>query len=60
MTGADRMRSLWSDESGGSMLEFALLVAAIAIPMYLVFSVALSTMMGHYAMMTFLNGWPFP
>lgn len=53
-------RSLWADESGASLVEFALIVAAIAVPMYLVIRVGLATMAGHYAMTTFLNGWPFP
>ena len=52
--------SLLADESGGSTMEFTLLLAAIAIPMLVIFRIAMLFLMDSYAMMMFLNGWPFP
>lgn len=60
---ATRARSvprILSDETGATMVEYTIIVAAIAIPMYFLFRIAMDTLLGHYAMMTFLNGWPFP
>jgi len=37
-----------------------LLLAAIAIPSYWIIRLALAVLVGHYQMMTTLNGLPFP
>ena len=54
------LRRLAGDQGGASTLEFALLMAAIAIPLYGVFRMALDLMIAQYQMVTFINGWPFP
>lgn len=53
-------RRLNADESGASMIEFALLLAGVAIPMYVVIRIGLAVLVGHYQMTTFMTGWPFP
>lgn len=52
--------SLWRDERAGVSLEWALLLAAVALPGYLAVRLALSALAGHYEMMTTINGLPFP
>ncbi|MDD4891197.1 MAG: hypothetical protein PHU85_14845 [Phycisphaerae bacterium] len=52
--------AVFADESGASMLEFTLLLAAIGIPMYVIIRIGLAVLIGQYQMTTFLNGWPFP
>ena len=54
------LRRLADGQDGGTTLEWALLLAAIAIPSYYIIIVALETLVGHYRMMTVLNGLPFP
>jgi hypothetical protein len=51
---------LWSDERGGHTLEWTLLLAVIGIPSYVVITMLLSALAGHYRMMTFVNSLPFP
>ena len=58
--GGGRARSVWADQSGATMVETALLLAGIGIPSYYLFRLALWILLGHYEMITFLNGWPFP
>ena len=53
-------RRLAGDQSGATTLEWALLLAALAIPSYVIITMALETLLGHYRMMTVLNGLPFP
>jgi Flp pilus assembly pilin Flp len=48
------------EESGATMLEWALLLGVIAIPGYWIIKAALVTLVGHYQMMTTVNGMPFP
>ena len=59
-----RWAGLWRrglrDERGQTALEWTLLLAAIAIPSYLVIRVAVLTLIAHYQMVTVLNGLPFP
>lgn len=47
-------------ESGATTLEWALLLAAIALPSYFILSVALAMLVDYYRMMTTLNALPFP
>lgn len=51
---------LATDQSGATTLEWALLLAAVAIPSYYIMTMALETLLGHYRMMTALNALPFP
>ncbi len=51
---------LGPDESGATSLEWALLLAAIAIPSYYVFATALAALLGHYQMITTLTALPLP
>ncbi len=51
---------LGQDESAATSLEWALLLAAIAIPSYYVFATALAALMGHYQMITTLTALPLP
>ncbi len=55
-----RPEALWSDERGGHTLEWTLLLAVIGIPSYLVITMLLSALAGHYQMMAFVNSLPFP
>lgn len=48
------------DEAGATTLEWALLLAAIALPSYWLMQLALNVLIGHYRMMTTLNALPFP
>ena len=57
----DRPRPhLGPDESAATSLEWALLLAAIAIPSYYVFATALGALLGHYQMITTLTALPLP
>jgi len=48
------------DESGATTLEWALLIAAIAIPSAWIMNFALNLLVMHYRMLTTLNSLPFP
>jgi hypothetical protein len=51
----------WSaDDRGATTLEWALLLAAIAIPSYWIIKQSLILLTDYYRMMTTLNGLPFP
>ena len=52
--------SLAKNQRGATMLEWTLLLAAIALPSWFIIKMALSALAGHYRMMTTLNGLPFP
>ena len=53
-------RRLVGAQSGTTTLEWALLLAALAIPSYVIITMALETLLGHYRMLTTLNGLLFP
>ena len=53
-------RALLRDESGATTLEWALLLAAIGLPSYFIFQLALATLVGHYQLITTINALPFP
>lgn len=59
---SDRLRRtpMHRDEQGATTLEWALLLAAIALPSYWLMQLALNVLVGHYQMMTTLNALPFP
>ena len=42
------------------MLEWTLLLAAIALPSYLIILLGLKVLFAHYQLVTTLNGLPFP
>lgn len=48
------------EQRGATTLEWALLLAAIALPSYAIIRLALAALIGHYQMITMLNGLPFP
>jgi len=53
-------RALHRDRRGATMLEWTLLLAAIALPSYVIFAILLDTLVIHYRMMVMLNHLPFP
>lgn len=55
-----RWTALVRDERGATALEWTLLLAAIAIPSYVVVRLGVQTLIGHYQMITTLNALPFP
>ncbi|HET6429037.1 MAG TPA: hypothetical protein VFJ30_11530 [Phycisphaerae bacterium] len=55
-----RLRRLYRCEKGQLTLEWTLLLAAIALPMYWVFRVCLSVLTAHFRMVTFMETVPFP
>jgi hypothetical protein len=52
--------ALLADEQAATTLEWALLLAAIGLPSYFVVKLSLEALIGHYQMMTAINGLPFP
>jgi Flp pilus assembly pilin Flp len=54
------LRQLAQNQHGGTTLEWALLLAVVAIPSYFIIQILLSTLVAHYQMITTLNGLPFP
>lgn len=54
------VRRLIRSRRGATMLETVLLLAAIAIPSYLIIQLALRALIGFYQMMTTLIELPFP
>jgi len=48
------------DDRGATMMEWALLAAAIVIPSWVIIKYGLSTLAGHYGLVTTLNQMPFP
>lgn len=55
-----RRLSLPMDERGATSLEWALVLAAVALPSYFILKTLLFTLLGYYQMMTALNAMPFP
>ena len=58
--GETESASLAKNQRGATMLEWTLLLAAIALPSYFIIKMVLSALVGQYRMMTTLNGLPFP
>jgi len=54
------IRELGGDEAGATTLEWALLLAAIALPSYFILRMALAALVDYYRMMTLINALPFP
>ena len=55
---ASEVRQL--DECGATTLEWAMLLAGIALPAYFIINICLNLLVDHYRMMTTLNALPFP
>lgn len=53
-------RSFNADRLGQVTLEWALILAAVALPMLAVFRLCMRMLVAKYRMMTFLNSMPFP
>ena len=58
--GRYRSRHVANDQGGATSLEWALLLAAVAIPAYWLIQLGLDLLTNHYRMMTTLNGLPLP
>ena len=54
------LRRLQADCRGQVTLEWALILAVVALPMYGVFRVCLDILVAKYQMITLLNSLPFP
>ena len=54
------LRQLRHGERGATMLEWVLLLAAVALPSYFIIQLGLQTVFGHYQLITTINGLPFP
>lgn len=48
------------DDRGATMLEWCLLLAAVAIPAWIIIRIGLATLAGHYGLVTTINQMPFP
>jgi len=62
---ARRRAAVWigrrhRDQRGATMLEWTLLLAAIALPSYFIIRLALAALVGHYRLVTTVNSLPFP
>ena len=58
---ADRTLRMFSgDEAGQTTIEYALLLAAVALPSIYVFRQLLAVLAEHYSMITFLETLPYP
>ena len=54
------LRRLCQDTRGQITIEWALVLAAVALPFYFVFRICLDLLVAHFQMVTFLQGLPFP
>ncbi len=55
-----RLRRLHGDRAGQVTVEWALVLLAVALPMYYISALGLRILVGHYQMVTFLENLPFP
>jgi len=55
-----RLGRLHRDRTGQVTLEWALILAAVALPLYGVFRLCLRLLAAKYRMITLLNSLPFP
>jgi len=60
MTGCRKLARLAGDQTGQSMVEYALLIAVFGLPMLAVFVKLLELTTEHYGMMVFMQALPFP
>jgi hypothetical protein len=57
---ASLLKRLWREQVGATTLEYGLLLAAIALPSYVIFRQALLLLVFQYRMIVELNSLPFP
>lgn len=57
---ARRVRAAAGDARGQMTIEWALVLAAVALPMYFVVVLGLNLLVAHFQMVTFLETLPFP
>lgn len=57
---AHRLRSAAADRRGQMTIEWALVLAAVALPMYFVVVLCVNVLVAHFQMVTFLETLPFP
>ena len=55
-----RLARLSEDSAAQLTLEWAMVLAFIALPMYWVFKVCMNLLIAHYQMVTFMETIPFP
>ncbi len=55
-----RARQLHADAAGQMTVDWALVLAAVALPMYFVCAICLKLLVSQYQMVTFLQALPFP
>jgi Flp pilus assembly pilin Flp len=60
MPGNDRTGGLADDESGQTMVEYALLLAVFGLPMFYVFARLLRVLAAYYGMISFMETLPLP
>jgi len=53
-------RLVMADETGEATIEWALVLAAIVLPMFFIFRICLDLLVAHYQMVTFMETLPFP
>ncbi len=58
--GFARLGNIVSDDAGQATVEWALVLAAVALPMYFIIIVCLDLLAAHYRMVTFMETLPFP
>jgi ABC-type sulfate transport system permease subunit len=51
---------LGGDARGQMTIEWSLVLAAVALPMYFVFALCLRLLVAHFQMVTFMDTLPFP
>lgn len=57
---SEQIQSLHQDEQGATMLEWCLLLAAIALPSYFIIRMGLEALIGHYQLIITMVGAPTP
>ena len=55
-----RLKRLGADDAGQTTVEWALVLALVALPMYFVCAACLNLLVAHFQMVTFLETLPFP
>ena len=55
-----KIARFFRDERGATMLEWCLLLAAIAIPVWVMIRYGLAILAGHYGLVSTMNQMPFP
>ena len=55
-----RLRRALADRRGQMTVEWALVLAAVALPMYFTVVLCLNLLVAHFQMVTFLETLPFP